>query len=74
MFFKKDQLLDIKLILDNLIDQISEFENRYKKQLNNVHPNYFISARNLVHYLALRTFDMDVSLKLQNDHQLSFKQ
>src|SRR5690606_22167478 len=36
------------------------FEQKYQPQLSKVHPNYAKSAKNLVHYLALRTFDVNI--------------
>jgi len=60
MLFQRDKLQEILVALDRVIDRISEFEHKYKTQLNNVHPNYSQSAKNLVHYLALRSFNMDI--------------
>lgn len=39
-------------------ERATEFESRYAKKLTAVHPNYRDSARNLVHYLALRQTDI----------------
>ena len=55
MLFQRDKLQEILVALDSVIDRISEFEHKYKTQLNSVHPNYAHSAKNLVHYLALRS-------------------
>ena len=60
MLFQRDKLQEILVALDRVIDRISEFEHKYKTQLNNVHPNYSQSAKNLVHYLALRSFNMNI--------------
>ncbi len=60
MIFPKDKLQEIVVALDSVIDKISEFEHKYNSQLNNVHPNYSQSAKNLVHYLAMRSFNVDV--------------
>ena len=60
MLFDRDKLQEILVVLDSVIDRMSEFEQRYKTQLENVHPNYFHSAKNLVHYLAMRSFNMNV--------------
>ncbi len=60
MVFPQEKLLEITTTIDSVIDKISEFENVYQTQINNVHPNYIQSARNLVHYLALRSFDVDI--------------
>lgn len=60
MQFPKDKLQEIVVALDSVIDKISEFEHKYSSQLNKVHPNYSQSAKNLVHYLAMRSFNVDV--------------
>ena len=60
MLFPRDKLQEIIVALNSVIDKISEFENKYQSQLNNVHPNYSQSARNLVHYLAMRSFNINV--------------
>jgi pyruvate kinase len=60
MLFQRDKLQEILVALDSVIDRISEFEHKYKTQLNRVHPNYAHSAKNLVHYLALRSFNINI--------------
>ena len=57
MIFDKLLLQDINLQIDHIFQKISEFEKRYQSQLDTVHPNYKESAKNLIHYLAFRTFD-----------------
>lgn len=65
MHYPKDKLHEISAAIDSVIDKISEFEIKYKEQLDKVHPNYALSAKNLIHYLALRTFDIsDLQSKL----------
>ena len=58
MQYPKNKLQEIAVVIDSVIDKISEFELKYKAQLDNVHPNYTQSAKNLIHYLALRSFDI----------------
>ncbi|MDN6309630.1 MAG: pyruvate kinase [Flavobacteriaceae bacterium] len=58
MHHQEKQLQEILTIIDSVIEKISEFESKYRTQLDNVHPNYTQSAENLIHYLALRTFDI----------------
>lgn len=52
---------DVSTLKEN-IRQILEFvlqsEKKYADLLGRVQPHYFESARNLIHYLALRTFDL----------------
>ena len=60
MFYSLDKLQEIAVALDSVMDKISEFELKYSSQLNNVHPNYTQSAKNLIHYLALRSFNVDI--------------
>ncbi len=58
MYYHENKLREICDAIDSVIDKISEFEIKYKVQLDKVHPNYTQSAKNLIHYLALRTFDI----------------
>ncbi len=60
MLFQRDKLQEILVALDLIIDKIYEFEHEYAFQLNKVHPNYSHSAKNLVHYLAMRSFNMNI--------------
>ena len=60
MPFNKDKLQEIHAALDRVIDRIYEFERKYEVQLKQVHPKYSRSARNLVHYLAMRSLNMNV--------------
>ena len=60
MLFSKDKLQEIVAALNSIIEKIYEFENKYESQVNNVHPNYSYSAKNLVHYLAMRSFNINV--------------
>ena len=60
MLFPKDKLQEIVVALNSVIDRIYEFEGNYQSELNHVHPNYAHSAKNFVHYLALRSFNINV--------------
>lgn len=60
MLFNPEQLREISSEIDLILDKISEFEYTYQAQIQNVHPKYAPSAKNLIHYLALRSFDIDV--------------
>lgn len=60
MFYSKNKLKEIASYSDLIIAKISEFEHTYKQQIDNVHTKYTKSAENLIHYLALRSFDVDV--------------
>lgn len=51
--------------LDALINRARKFEKKYNKQLSRVSPNFTQSARNLIHYRALRMTDnRDLQKKL----------
>ncbi len=63
MHFQIDKLQEINTQIDEILQKVTDYEIRYSQQILNVHPNYQKSAKNLIHYLALRTFDNDV---LQN--------
>jgi len=60
MLFETEKLNEIRLQIDLILEKILEYENSYKTQIASVHPNYTESAKNLIHYLALRSFDNDV--------------
>ncbi len=63
MLFQKENLQEISTQIDQILNKVRDYESRYRQQILNVHPNYQKSAKNLIHYLALRTFDNDI---LQN--------
>lgn len=60
MLFPKDKLQEIVVALNSIIEKMYEFETKYKSQINQVHPHYFHSAKNLVHYLAMRSFNINI--------------
>ncbi|MCG8310294.1 MAG: pyruvate kinase [Cytophagales bacterium] len=43
-----------------IIDKTLELERKYIVEISSVHPVYNRSARNLIHYLAFRSFEMDI--------------
>ena len=51
-------------ILDDILNKMKSMEKLYKQELSQVHPIYKRSAQNLIHYLALRSFEID---KLDDD-------
>lgn len=57
--------------IDAIIDTAKEFEERYADALARVHPAYEKSARNLVHYRALRQHDLRKLQKQLGDLGLS---
>lgn len=67
MLLPNDKLEQIYIELNAIIEKISEFELKYKKQLDNVHPKHSKSAKNLVHYLALRSFDVNIIQDILNE-------
>jgi pyruvate kinase len=44
--------------LDMITDQAEKLEARFADALANVHPDFYDSARNLLHYMALRHIDI----------------
>ena len=57
----------VNALLTAIIHKALEVENQYKQELELVHPVYRRSARNMLHYLALRSFDIDqLQLELRN--------
>lgn len=63
MLTKTEKLQSINLQVQEIIEKIQEIENNYTEEIKNVHTVYRKSALNLVHYLGLRSFDID---KLQD--------
>lgn len=53
-------LLNLKNDIAKILDYIYEQELAHKALLDLVQPHYYESARNLIHYLALRTFDLRI--------------
>jgi len=67
MLFPKNKLREIAVAIDLVIDKIAEFESHYELQINRVHPKYVKCAKNLIHYLAMRSIDVDIlQEKLEN--------
>ncbi|MBK7410388.1 MAG: hypothetical protein IPJ40_21400 [Saprospirales bacterium] len=62
--------IDIRTLLNRLKtirDALFEAERKYSPLIQQVQPHYVESARNLVHYLALRTFDLrDIQWQLSS--------
>lgn len=58
MKIKKSKIELLINEIDQLIKGCEEAEIEFASYLSNVHPNYEVSARNLVHYRALRTIDI----------------
>jgi pyruvate kinase len=56
---KEDKLLSIGNLLYEIIAKAKQLEYDYKDMIAKVHPAYHDSALNLVHYLALRSFNID---------------
>ncbi|MCS7014161.1 MAG: pyruvate kinase [Chloroherpetonaceae bacterium] len=66
MRFKKRELKQILSEIEAILLRTKSLEKKYRKRLESVHPANVLSAKNLVHYLALRASDVRA---LQ--HQLS---
>lgn len=70
MLTQKEQLRSINHQIDEIIEKIREMEHQFADEIASVHPVYRKSALNLVHYLGIRSFDID-DLQLQlRDHGL----
>ena len=59
MITQKDQIHSINQQIEEIIEKVREIENKYAEEIENVHPVYRKSALNLIHYLGLRSFDID---------------
>jgi pyruvate kinase len=51
-------LESIRLQLRQIIERAEDLEARYESELALVHPNFSASARNLLHYVAMRQLDI----------------
>ena len=71
MLFDTTKLKEINVELEIILETIPKFEERYQDLIDNVHPNYRLSARNLIHYLALGSCDMDQLQKKLRDLDFS---
>lgn len=58
MPWKKENIQDMLRQVEEIIEKAMELEERYKEQLERVHPNFQQSARNLVYYRAMRSDDI----------------
>ena len=56
---KKEKFLEINSQIEEIIKKALSLELEYKNVIFEVHPAYRQSALNLLHYLALRNFDID---------------
>ena len=59
MKLNPEELEKINARLNEVIAKATEFEHKYAEKINRVLPVYRRSARNLVHYMAFRTFEID---------------
>ncbi len=59
MITQSERLTAINQQIEKIIEKIREIENTYAEEIEDVHPVYRKSALNLVHYLGLRSFDID---------------
>ncbi len=57
MFFKSELLKEVAQQIDLVLNKIVAYEKQYNHLIDKVHPQYKESAKNLVHYLALRSFN-----------------
>ncbi len=56
----KEELIRMNDTLEEIVFKANALEQKYAKSIANVHSNYYDSARNLIHYLAFRSFDIDI--------------
>ena len=59
MITQPDKLHAISLQIEEIIEKIREMENNFVEEIDHVSPVYRKSALNLIHYLGLRSFDID---------------
>ena len=67
MKIKPEKTKELIAQLEVILEALRHEEFKYKEVLAQVHPSYYKSARNLVHYCAFRTFDLrSTQKKLKN--------
>ncbi len=59
MLFNRKDLIEVNKDIDQVLKAIHLYERKHQHLIDAVHPNYIKSAKNLLHYLALRSFDTD---------------
>ena len=57
---REQRLVALELKLDRVLEKAKQMEIQYADELGSVHPIYKKSAENLIHYLALRSFEADI--------------
>lgn len=60
MRFEKEALLSINSKIVEVIDKAGQLEKQYQYEISSVDPVYKKSAQNLIHYLAFRSFEIDL--------------
>lgn len=55
---RKKELQELLKELKKVLRRLDKFEKKYSKQLSKVHPDNYLSALNLIHYIALRSEDI----------------
>jgi pyruvate kinase len=58
--FEKEALLSINSKIVEVIDKAGQLEKQYQSEISSVDPVYKKSAQNLIHYLAFRSFEIDL--------------
>lgn len=56
---REQRLLALDQQLDSILEKVKKMESQYAEDLELVHPIYRKSAENLLHYLAVRSFEID---------------
>jgi pyruvate kinase len=60
MKFQKEALQSINDRIVEIINRARQLEKQYQTEILSVHPVYKKSAQNLIHYLAFRSFEIDL--------------
>jgi len=57
---REQRLLALEQKLNSILEKANQMEIQFAEELRLVHPIYKKSAQNLIHYLALRSFEVDI--------------
>ena len=60
MKIQTESLQQLNTQIGQIIEKTQQLEIKYLAEISNVHPLYRRSAKNLLHYLAFRSFEIDI--------------
>ncbi len=71
MKVQKEKFQTLIFEIEGIINSLRNMEKRFRRELKTVHPNHLKSAKNLIHYRKLRSYDMRSLQKILGNLGLS---